>query len=158
MLPKTHILLGAFFSALIWLLFPEIAWYNILLIFLSSFLIDFDHYMCAVRKNRSWSLLSALRYYDGLGAIEKVEFKQGIKKKGDFHIFHTVEFHLFVLLMGLWFEPFFFIFIGMVFHSLMDLISMGYKKRLYRREFLFSFWLFRRLYKTNKTLRQKQKC
>ena len=141
MLPKSHIILGAVFSALLWFFLPQIAWYNILLVFLASFLIDFDHYMCAVRKNRSLSLKRALNYYYELGKRETSEFKKGIKKKGHFHIFHTVEFHLFVLLIGLWFEPFFFIFIGMIFHSLMDLIDMSYKRRLYRREFFLVKWL-----------------
>ena len=153
MLPKTHIVLGAIFSAMAWLLFPQCAWYGIVLIFLSSFLIDFDHYMCAVRRNGSLSLGKALDYYDRLAKVEAEEFKRGIRRKGDFHIFHTVEFHLLVLALGFVFTPFFFVLTGMTFHSLLDLIDMTYKKRLYRREFFFIKWLIERLDKTNKSFR-----
>ena len=141
MLPKYHIILGAVFSAVVWFLFPGVAWYSITLIFLSSFLIDFDHYMCSVLKNKSLSLSKALKYYYKLNEAGDKEFKIGIKRKGDFHVFHTVEFHAFVLITGLFFQPFLFIFMGMVFHSLMDLIDLSFKERLYRREFLLTNWI-----------------
>ena len=143
MLPKTHIILGAIFSALIWIVFPETAWYNVSLIFLSSFLIDFDHYMCAVLKNKSLSLPKALRYYDKLNRMEKIEFKKGMRRKGDFHVFHTIEFHALVFVAGLVFEPFLYIFIGMTFHSLMDIIYGLHERLLYRREFLLTRWIIK---------------
>lgn len=145
MLPKTHILLGAVFSALVWLLLPGIPLYGIVLIFLSSFLIDFDHYACAVRRNGSLSLKKAFRYYYDLNKIGDKELERGIKRKGDFHVFHTVEFHLLVFALGFVFEPFSFVFIGMTFHSLMDLIDMSFKGRLYRREFFLFNWMRKRL-------------
>jgi len=149
MLPKAHIVLGAVFSVLIWILFPSIAWYNIILVFLSSFLIDFDHYMCSVLKNKSLSLPKALKYYYALNKAGDREFKRGIKRKGDFHVFHTIEFHLLVLVLGFVFKPFFFVFIGMTFHSLLDIIDMNYKKRLYRREFFLCNWARKIFFETN---------
>ena len=153
MLPKVHIILGAVFSILIWFLLPQIPLYCIVLIFLSSFLIDFDHYMCAVLKNKSLSLPKALQYYCAINKTEEREFKAGIKRKGNFHVFHTVEFHLLVLALGFISELFFFIFIGMTFHSLIDIADMSFKGRLYRREFFFVNWLIKRLNKADKSLR-----
>ncbi len=79
MLPKTHIILGAILSAILWIVIPELAWHSIIVIFLSSFLIDFDHYMCAVQRSGSLSLMKALSYYDRLTKIEAEEFKRGIR-------------------------------------------------------------------------------
>ena len=141
MWPRTHILLGLIFSFLIWIVFPTIVWYDILLIFLSSFLIDFDHYMAYVNKTGNWSLFKSLKYHDKVQIIEAQELKKGIKRRGDFHIFHTFEFHLAILAIGLIFAPFLFIFIGMTFHSVMDIISLKKRRLLHRREFFLTNWI-----------------
>lgn len=141
MLPRWHILLGAIFTAFIWLVFPETEWYNLALIFLSSFLIDFDHYMCAVRKTGKLGLFSAFAYHEKLMQMHK---KNKSKRKGDFHVFHTVEFHLLVFALGFFFEPFFYVFAGMVFHSLMDIIDLIIHGDLSRREFFLVNWLMRK--------------
>jgi len=140
MIPRWHILLGAIFTAFIWLVFPETAWYNLALIFLSAFLIDFDHYICAVWKTGKLGLFSAFAYHKKL---QKMHRKCKKKGKGDFHIFHTVEFHLLVFALGFLFEPFFYVFAGMVFHSLMDVIHLIILKELDKREFFLVNWLNR---------------
>ena len=145
MLPKKHIFLGAIFSALFWILFPETAWYNVSLIFLSSFAIDFDHYMCAVLKNKSLSLPKALKYYKEVSRLEKVEFKKGIFRKGNFHVFHTIEFNALILAIGFVFSPFLYVLLGMISHEFLDFIDMTIKGRLYRREFLLINWIRERL-------------
>src|SRR3989338_8503706 len=145
MLPKTHIFLGAVFSLLFWILFPETAWYNVSLIFLSSFAIDFDHYMCAVLKNKSLSLPKALKYYKEVSRLEKVEFKRGIFRRGNFHVFHTIEFNALILAIGFVFQPFLYILLGMVMHESLDIIDMTKKSRLYRREFLLINWVREKL-------------
>jgi len=50
-------------------------------------------------------------------------------------IFHTIEFHIFVGLLSFIWHGFFFILIGMIFHSVCDLISLIYERRLRVREF-----------------------
>lgn len=145
MIPRWHIILGGIFILLIWILFPQIAWFNLILIFLASFLIDIDHYMCSVLENKSFSLRKALIYYYLLNKKADEELKKGIKKRGNFHVFHTIEFHLFVLVLSLWWSEFFYIFIGMVFHSFTDAIYMIYKKRLYKREFFLTNWLITKI-------------
>ena len=144
MVPRWHIFWGGILSILIWIFFPETAWYNLALFFLSSVLIDFDHYMCAVIKNKSLSLPKALRYYDKAIELEKKRYDQGIRRKGDFHVFHTIEFHALVFAIGLVFKPFLFIFLGMTFHSLLDIIKMIWVDRLYGREFFLTNWIAKR--------------
>lgn len=141
MTPRWHILYGLIFAFLFWLVFPLTAWYNISILFLASFLIDFDHYMCAVWNTKNWSLFKALEYHKILRQKEMKERKSGIFRKGYFHIFHTIEFHALVLAAGFVFSPFFYGFIGMLFHSLLDFMQLLATRALYSREFFLANWI-----------------
>ena len=145
MLPRRHIILGLVFSVLFLILFPESAWYNIALILFASIFIDFDHYMCAVLKTRELSLPKALRYYYRLEKLEEREFNKGIRRKGDFHVFHTLEFNALVLAAGLVFQPFLYLLLGMVFHEGLDIISLTRRDKMYRREFFLTNWVKRKI-------------
>lgn len=144
MLPRWHILLGAVFTLIVWLFAPNINPLYLVLIFLASFLIDVDHYANAAYKNRHPSLKKALEYHDDLLKREKKEKAQKIFRKGDFHLFHTVEFHILIGLLSFIWVPFFYIFIGMVFHSLLDLASLLYTGYFYRREYFLFNWLWKK--------------
>ena|SRR3989344_916654 len=145
MFPRWHIFLGVVFTFVIWILVPNIQWYALVLIFFSSFLIDFDHYVTAVAKTKNWNLKNAFEYNVRLIQNQEKEVSKGIKKKGDFYFFHTVEFHALIGIISLLFKPFFFIFIGMVFHSILDVISMSYDRQLHTREFFFFNWLRKKI-------------
>jgi len=142
MLPRWHVVLGAVFTFIFSIVFPKVQVFYLSLIFLSSFLIDFDHYVVAAMKNRHFSLIRAFRYYDVRRVEEEENKSRGVRKKGDFHILHTVEFHLIVLLLGFLWEGFFYVFIGMVFHSLVDIIDLKKTDYLYLRE----FWLLKKFF------------
>lgn len=156
MLPRWHILGSVIASLVLWLIFPWIAWYYIIIFFFSSVLIDFDHYMCAVWKTGKLGLFSAFGYHRKLMKKESDEYKRGIRRKGDFHIFHTVEFHIAVIFICLVWAPVWYIFYGMLFHSVVDLVALAYKDRLYRREFFLMNWMWKKLEKTNKPLKYEQ--
>lgn len=141
MLPRWHILLGGVFTLIIWLLAPTINPLYLILVFLSSFLIDFDHYVNASIKGKRLSLKHAFDYHEELQKKEIREQNRGIYEKGDFHLFHTVEFHALIGFFSFFWTPFFYIFIGMVFHSLLDIASLLYVGRFYRREYFFLKWL-----------------
>jgi len=143
---RWHISLGALFSFLILFIIPEIGVINAFIIFLSSFLIDFDHYWNFLIKTGKISLFKAFDYHKKQEKIEKDEFRKGIRKKGEFHLFHTLEFHLLVLIFAFFVHELFFVLIGMSFHSILDIISMKYSGRLYRRE----YFLFNRIGKIKK--------
>ncbi len=143
MFPRWHILLGALFSLLIWLLAPGLPALYVALIFLSSVFIDADHYFNAVMKTKELSLAKALRYHNALLKQEIREKKRGIIRKGEFHIFHTLEFHFLIGLLGFLWIGFFYIFLGMTLHSLLDVISLLKTERFYRREFFLINWVWR---------------
>lgn len=140
MLPKWHILYGALFTLLLALVAPTIPVFNLLLVFLASFLIDFDHYLAGAMKNKSWSISKSLHHNYSLMYKQMADAQRGIKKRGDFHLFHTVEFHILVGIFGIFFAPFFYIFIGMVFHSLLDLYDLMSRDQMHVREYFFFKW------------------
>ncbi|MDP2673070.1 MAG: hypothetical protein Q8O84_04625, partial [Nanoarchaeota archaeon] len=59
MLPKYHVLFGFLFSLILFLIFPFIGLSGFLIIFISSVLIDIDHYLFYVFKNRIFSINKA---------------------------------------------------------------------------------------------------
>ncbi len=149
MFPRWHIILSLIFAGIFWLILPETQWYYILIIFFSGFLIDFDHYAVAVSKTGKLSLNSAFRYHRLLDIAEKKRQKKGIFRKGDFHLFHTLEFHAFVFALGFIWPLFFYVLMGMLFHSISDFIYLVWIGETYRREFFLTNWVKRKAIKEN---------
>jgi len=134
MYPSRHVFFGAIFCLVILLIFPDISFFYLSLIFFSSFLIDFDHFLAGAYKKKTLNFFAIYKFYtkkDFLGSEKHL------------HIFHTVEFLFLILFLGLFFPFFLFIFIGMLFHSFLDVISMAYHNRLNEREFFFTNYLIR---------------
>tara|TARA_Y100000310_G_scaffold24269_1_gene23274 strand:- start:2114 stop:2554 length:441 start_codon:yes stop_codon:yes gene_type:complete len=143
MLPRWHIILGAIFTLIIWIFSPETKLFHLSLIFLSSFLIDFDHYLVALANTKKISLRKSSDYFKILSKKETKERKKKIKNKGPLYIFHTLEFHILILISSLLRIEFFYIFLGMIFHSLLDVVWMIKSDRIYRREYFFINWLIK---------------
>ena len=127
MLPKIHILFGAIFTFLIWA-FLKLTFFNLLIIFFSSFLIDVDHYIYYSFKNKDWSLKRA--YQCGIS-----ENKRGKGKipKPIFAAFHSIEFFIifFVVLYLFQFHIILiYTLIGCLFHFFMDILDMYWKDEL----------------------------
>lgn len=123
MLPKYHILFGAIFSLILYFLFP-ISIFQGSLIFLASVFIDVDHYFWYVFKKKDWNLIKTHYFLKNKG--------RGTRK---LMIFHTIEFHILFVILGLIWPIFYYILIGMIFHSLIDIINLIYEKRLKSRKF-----------------------
>lgn len=145
MLPRWHVLLGALFVGGLYLLVPDLAWYNYFLLFFASVFIDVDHYIAAGLKTGSWRLSDALEYYATQGDQVQLDQKKGIRKVYDFHIFHTIEFHVLIALLSVWWQPAFYLFIGMTFHTLLDIFTLLHRDYLYMREFFLTTWLWNML-------------
>lgn len=142
MLPKWHAFWGLVFVIIFKLIVPQTNYLNLFLIFFAAVFIDFDHYLATAIKTKTWSPAHAFRHNYKKRAVEmELRKEKGICKKGDFHIFHTVECHLFMGLFGIVFAPIFFIFIGMILHSILDIIWMVRHDLVQSRE----FFLFNRL-------------
>jgi len=136
MLPKWHILIGFVFSYLLAHFF-NISLLSALLIFSSSVLIDVDHYIHYIYKKRDISLINAYFWHKGLPKHHKKIL----------HIFHTLEFHILVFLISFFWRPLIFIFLGLLLHSVSDLIDLFLGKMKFFREgrefFLIKYLLTR---------------
>ncbi|MBI2632175.1 hypothetical protein HYW75_04175 [Candidatus Pacearchaeota archaeon] len=145
MLPRWHILFGALFTFIIWLYAPETAILNLGLIFFASFIIDLDHYICGAMRTHSFHFGKIFYYHNEMGIKQHKEREKGIRKRGDFHFFHTIEFHILIAILSFFSISFFYFFIGMAFHSLLDLFWLLRHDFLYRREYFFFNWLRKRV-------------
>jgi len=131
MLPKSHFIIGIIIGAL---LLPFVPWYYVIAIIAANVLIDFDHYIVAVIRNKGDCRLDkALEYYDRYNAIKN-------KKTYNFTVFHTIEFHILVLFMSTVSPIFFYVFIGMLIHSLTDLVFLIKHGNIIEREYWFWRW------------------
>lgn len=131
--PKYHIILGFLFSSLLYFLFPFIGFWGFLIIFLSSFLIDVDHYLYYVFKNKT---LNIFKIHKNLLFIRKKYFPLTRKQRNDFpHIIcflHGFEVLAILFLLGIFvWNYFLFVFIGFLFHLVCDFISeMKYQDKI----------------------------
>lgn len=122
MYPLKHLLT----SILLIIIFFPIYKYFTLLILVTGYLIDFDHYLWYVFKYKNLSLKKAI----------KTCIKQIGKSNNNIHIFHTVEFIIIITLINLIFYPYLFpLIIGLSIHLLLDFIEM-FKEKLYNDRIL----------------------
>lgn len=129
MLPKQHLLLGFIFSFLLYILFPEISPSGFLLIFLSSFLLDIDHYFYYVYKKNDLNLKRAYKWFVSISE-RFISLSKSKREKYYLSIcfFHGIEIVILLFLLGFLVNPLFYsMTIGVTFHLLLDFIS-DYKK------------------------------
>ena len=130
MLPKGHILFGAIFSLILFLFFNISLSYSVI-IFLSSFLIDVDHYFFYVQRKKDWNPKRAFRWFVALGN----------KHKPLMLLFHNIEFLILVLIISVFYNVFFFISIGLSFQWVGDIIYMIFEDMMGTKEFIFTRYL-----------------
>lgn len=126
MLPKIHIILGGIFSIIIYFIF-HITFFETAIIFLSSFLIDFDHYLYYIYMKKSIKLVKSYHWFTqrrkkwiSLSIKEREQYRKPI------FIFHGIEFWTILIVLYL-FIPFFgFVIIGVFIHILLDFIELIY--------------------------------
>jgi len=133
MLPKAHFFFGFLLVLLSWFIFPNITWFYILLIFLSSIFIDVDHYIWYVFVKKDWSLKNAY-YYLKNDSIEQHQLM----------IFHTIEFIIIIGLFSFIWIGFYYIFIGIVYHSIFDIIDMVKHRNVMCREYSLIYHFIRK--------------
>ena len=131
MLPKYHILLGFIFSAILFLIFPSINIISAGVIFLSSFLIDVDHYIYYVFKKKDFSLKRAYKWFvEKNNRLSRLGPRKKRKYKFPILFFHNFELIIFLILFSLLNIIFLYILIGFLFHLLLDYLKMIYDKDL----------------------------
>lgn len=124
MLPKFHFIIGFFFAAALLYLFPQIGFLGAGLIWASSFLIDFDHYIWYVIEEGKFSVKKAYQWHlMKRQKMRKLSKKERRKHKNEILIFHGFEAVLIAYLLSFLWQPFVYVAIGMIFHLCLDYIE-----------------------------------
>ena len=127
MLPKYHILFGLIFVAILYLIFPSISVLGLIIIFLSSVLIDVDHVLYYSFKKRNLNPIKAYKWYmERLKEFKKLSREQRRNFHPGFYLFHGVEWLILLFFLGTYLPFLFFIFLGFSFHLLLDIIYEFY--------------------------------
>jgi len=125
MLPKTHIILGAVLSLLIYLIFPEIGFLATAIIFLSSVLIDVDHYLYYAIKTNNWSLKDAYRgFLKNTDSFRKLSKQEREEYSTAVIIFHGVECLIVLIILVQFYSIFIWVLLGFFIHLILDFIDM----------------------------------
>ncbi len=148
MLPKLHFIAGIFFIFLIYLLFPQISLIGLLIIFLSSVFIDVDHYVYYILKERNLNLVKCYNWY--ILHLKKTLFlpmKERKNRYTGFYFFHGIEWIILLFLLGAYVHPFFsFVFVGFLFHWVIDTPHEFYIKRtLDKSSLIWNYYRWRKL-------------
>lgn len=137
MLPFAHLIISAIFS------FFGLFFYNdylfwALFLFAAVFL-DFDHYVYYVFKKKDLNPIKAYEYH-------LYSFKRELDKKNQriyLRFFHTAEFFVLFLVLGIFFKFFQPIFFGCLFHEFLDLIyEFRQKNNKYKRAFSITYYVW----------------
>ncbi len=159
MFPTQHAILGAIFAFLLHLLYPPFSVLGLTLLFLASFLIDVDHYLLYVIERRDISLRKAYFWCRDLGlTYESLTPKQLKTARIPICFFHTFESTIILFILSFFSEFLFFIFLGFIFHLLVDytyalIIAINSSKEVtYYHPFLLSYNLFGKTTKELKNL------
>lgn len=127
MLPKTHIILGLFFSLFILILFPNIGLLGFIIIFLSSFLIDIDHYLFHVWLKKDWNPNNAFKWFIKFTKkYQKLTETERSKIVAIPCLLHGIE-TLAILFLLYYFSQniiFLYLLVGFLFHEFLDFISI----------------------------------
>ncbi len=125
MYPKQHIIIGFIFAGVLSIIFPSINWLFALIIFLSSFLIDADHYFYYIIKNHDFNPKHSIKYF--FNARKKVSQIPKEKRKlyySGFCFFHGIETLIALAILGMFVSRYFFaILLGVSLHLLLDWIE-----------------------------------
>ncbi|MEM3405611.1 MAG: hypothetical protein QW117_01415 [Candidatus Pacearchaeota archaeon] len=140
MFPSKHILYSFILCLVFYIILPYGEIFPYIIIFLSSVLIDIDHYFIYVYRKKDFSLLNSWRWHMMLNKNEK----ERNKEIPFLHIFHTFEFILLTFILSFFFKIFLWIFFGLIFHSFLDLKDMKRRKLYNTREYLLIKALLKR--------------
>lgn len=117
---KWHLLIG-FVASYILIQFFDFSLLSGLIIFLSSWLIDIDHYFWYGFEFKDWSPINALRWrvesvskWGKLSKRERSKFKRGI------FIFHSIGFWIILFVLSFVYDLFLWILIGVGIHMIAD--------------------------------------
>ncbi len=127
MYPIYHFILTVIMSGF---LFPVLGW-KLIFFWLGSFFIDIDHYWWYIIKFRDFNFKNAYNYS-----------KDRTLKDTKMHIFHTFEFWIILGIWSMFSDYGFAIFLGIIYHIILDMTDMIARKIWYSRTFSFFNWYY----------------
>lgn len=141
MLPKIHVLVGLIFSILFYFIL-NISLIGVLLIFLSSFLIDTDHFFWYIYRKKSFNLKESYFWFkEKRKQWLQLSENQREKYKRPYLIFHSIEFWIILVLLSFLNKLFLFILLGIIIHIILDYIEIIYLKEKFYMKFSL-IWVF----------------
>jgi hypothetical protein len=148
LIPKYHIFLGFIFSLVSLLIFPNIGIIGAGIIFLSSFLIDADHYIYYALKEKDINPIKSVKYFFAKRRkLTKMNIEQRKKIYSGFCFLHGIESIIILLIAGIFISKyFFFIFFGFVFHIFLDINEEIYNNlRIDKISAIYDWFKFKKL-------------
>ena len=148
MLVKKHIILGFIFSAILFFVFGNVGFIGAGIIFLSSFLIDVDHYIYYLFTKKDFNFFNGIKYFK---TCRKKASRMSSEKKRKYYsgwcFLHGVEILIILVILGFFVSRyFFFVFIGFVFHLFLDLIEeISNEGRIDKISCIYDWFKFKRL-------------
>lgn len=114
MLVKYHIISGLIASGL---LFPIYDWYS-LIVLISSFIFDIDHYLFFIITKKEFSLRKAYSYFKNTHDTKNIGLMRTMLM-----VFHTLEFYILLIVLSLLNRLFLMVLIGVLLHGILDAID-----------------------------------
>jgi hypothetical protein len=148
MRPNRHIVFGAIFTLVLFLILPRTNLFDYLIIFLSTFMIDLDHYIYYVFKERGLNPLKAYKWHmKNFKKFHTLSFEQKKRIYGGLYIFHGLEFLTLLLFFGIFlYKPLLLVFVGLMFHMFLDWYAeLIFNERMIKLFFTLDFLASRKL-------------
>ncbi len=158
MFVSKHIIFGAIISGFLLLVFPQMGLVGASIIFLSSVLIDVDHYLYFVFVKKDLSLPRAFKWFKRTHYyLMKLSIKERQKHNEAFLFLHGIEpLILLFLFSKIWFFSFY-IALGFIIHLFLDYIaSINFKHRL-DKVFVFHEFLKYKKFKSRDGYKKRRK-
>ena len=146
MLPYIHAILSLVVSLILYPL--KINPFFVLLFFLASVLIDFDHYILYISRKKNFNIFKAYSYFRR--DAERELLKEG--KKRVLFVFHNIEILLALFILSLFINFFVPILLGYAFHLIIDIIN-EHSERV-KKTWSITYCMYKREWRKDK----KYKC
>lgn len=111
------------------------------IIFLSSFLVDVDHYFYYIFKKKDLSFKNCLNFFGYMDKKYNVPSYKG-RVFYTLCIFHVVEFLILIAILAFFSKIFLFIFIGFALHLFVDLFYLAIEKSKFRKTYSAIYFLY----------------
>lgn len=136
MWPTQHFLIGII-PAIVWYGFTY-DWFSTLLFMSANIIIDSDHFISLAILDRNFNISYNFNKLKGFHFNGVGEYKEKL-----FCFFHTVEVLFAISILSYFYPVFIPIFYGMAFHTMSDIVTVGWKNS--KKIFFLSFFILKYL-------------